>query len=123
MAHDIRETLRGHVAVRRHGRGDPGWYDRLVCSACHEVLADYRAAEGYRGPDAPLPHVVPGRCEAMLALAALEEQDREMERLRGEAGGDVGARAYIARLAREHKAEEPTVPDRGGGVPGDLYEL
>jgi hypothetical protein len=33
-----------------------------------------------------------------------------------------GVRAMYARLASEHRAE-PTVPDLGGGVPGDRYPL
>jgi hypothetical protein len=35
---------------------------------------------------------------------------------------DEGVRAMYKRLARAYEAE-PTVPDCGGGVPGDLYEL
>ena len=35
---------------------------------------------------------------------------------------DAGVRAMYARLARDYEAE-PTVPDLGGGVPGDLYQL
>lgn len=34
----------------------------------------------------------------------------------------VGVRAMYARLAREYEAE-PTVPDHGGGVPGDRFPL
>jgi hypothetical protein len=35
---------------------------------------------------------------------------------------DAGVRAMYARLAAAHNAE-PTVPDLGGGVSGDLYDL
>jgi hypothetical protein len=35
---------------------------------------------------------------------------------------EAGMRAMYARLARAHEAE-PTVPDLGGGAPGDLYQL
>ncbi|MGD0863755.1 MAG: hypothetical protein ABSA21_13540 [Candidatus Limnocylindrales bacterium] len=35
---------------------------------------------------------------------------------------EVGVRAMYGRLAAAHDAE-PTVPDLGGGVPGDLYQL
>jgi hypothetical protein len=34
----------------------------------------------------------------------------------------VEYRAHISRLARAHQAE-PTVPDLGGGAPGDRYQL
>jgi len=34
----------------------------------------------------------------------------------------LGYRGYIARLASAHEAE-PTVPDLGGGAPGDRYQL
>lgn len=35
---------------------------------------------------------------------------------------EVGVRAMYARLASDYEAE-PTVPDHGGGVPGDRYPL
>jgi hypothetical protein len=35
---------------------------------------------------------------------------------------EAGVRAMYARLARAYEAE-PTVPNRNGGAPGDLYQL
>ena len=36
---------------------------------------------------------------------------------------DEGVRAWYKRLAQEYLDNEPIVPDCGGGVSGDLYDL
>ena len=43
-------------------------------------------------------------------------------RAQDQVGPEEGLRAMYARLAREYLTE-PAVPDAGGGVPGDRYEL
>lgn len=39
------------------------------------------------------------------------------------APSELKVRALYSRLAKEYEETEPIVPDHGGGVPGDLYDL
>ena len=52
-----------------------------------------------------------------------EENSLTNENQAKEGFNDEGVRAWYKRLAQEYRDNEPIVPDCGGGVSGDLYEL
>jgi hypothetical protein len=53
-----------------------------------------------------------------------EPESSPLEEVQSEvAFDDEGVRAMYKRLAQDYRDHEPIVPDCGGGVPGDLYDL
>ena len=88
-----------------------------------EYLGDYRSFDDhmYTSSDQPQTAVEQG-ADAVKTLDAADKATAERLAAEAEAEGDKGVRTMYARLARAYE-EEPTVPNRNGGAPGDLYEL